>query len=204
MSSGTIEDLVFNYTFFGQNTMTTIPDFEEQVLRSHAQLIHLVVKACVNPLLKHDLEPVLQTAKTNGWEALTNAIHRVLAGHRDELLLQGLDKSDRIIVKAILQGLQNPDSLPPINQPADPTVAAPGLAHMIHSANHGDAQALHNLSFMAEQMIHTSGDLRLLGGIMNRLVKGERDADALSEGMSASGRQLVLSVLEELNKLKLQ
>ena len=184
--------------------MTILPEFDEQVLRTHAQLIHLVVKACMNPSLKGELEPVLQTAKNNGWEALTNAIYRILAGSRDEILLQGLDKEDQIITKAILQGLQNPATLPDLNQAADPTLAAPGLAHMIHAASRGDAQALQSVSFMAEQMVHTMGDLRLLGGIMHRLVKGERNPDALCEGMSASGEQLVLSLLEELNKLNLQ
>jgi len=184
--------------------MTILPEFEEQVRLTHAQLIHLVVKACLNPPLQTELTPVLQTAKQNGWEALTKTIYQILAGNRDESLLQGLDKEDQIVVKAILTGLQNPDTLPPLNRTADPTVAAPGLAHMIHAAGCGDAQALQNLSMMAEQMIHTTGDLRLLGGIMNRLIKGERDAEALCKGMSASGEQLVLSLLEELNKLNLQ
>ena len=181
-----------------------LPEFDEQVRRTHAQLIHLVVKACLNPPVRSELEPVLQSAKNNGWQALTETIYKVLAGHRDESLLHGLDKEDQVIVKAILLGLQNPDALPPVSQTADPTIAAPGLAQMIHAANRGDAQALQNLSFMAEQMIHTTGDLRLLGGIMNRLIKGERDPDMLCQGMSANGEQLVISLLDELNKLNLQ
>ena len=181
-----------------------LPEFEEQVRRTHAQLIHLVVKACVNPPLRAELEPVLQTAKSNGWESLTHAIYQILAGRRDEMLLQGLDKEDQVIIEAVLQGLQNPASLPDLNQTADPTMAAPGLAHMIQAASRGDAQALQSVSFMAEQMIHTTGDLRLLGAIMHRLVKGERDPDTLCKGMSTSGEQLVLSLLEELNKLNPQ
>jgi hypothetical protein len=184
--------------------MTILPEFEEQVRRTHAQLIHLVVKACLNPPFKTELEPVLRTAKNNGWESLTDTVHQILAGRRDESLLQGLDKEDQVITKAILLGLQNPHTLPPLTQQADPTVAAPGLAHMIHAAGRGDAQALQSLGFMAEQMIHTSGDLRLLGGIMNRLIKGERNPDTLSKGMSANGEQLLLSLLEELNKLNMQ
>ena len=184
--------------------MTILPELEEQVLRTHAQLIHLVVKACMNPAFKAELEPVLQTAKNNGWEALANTINRIQTGQRDETLLKGLDKEDQTIVKAILKGIQNPATLPELNQQADPTVAAPGLAHMIHAASRGDAQALQSVSFMAEQMVHTTGDLRLLGSIMHRLVQGERDSDALCKGMGASGEQLVLSLLEELNKLNLQ
>jgi hypothetical protein len=91
-----------------------------------------------------------------------------------------------------------------MNNQADPAMAAPGLAHIIHAANRGDVQALQAISIMAEQMIQTTGDLRLLGGIMHRLANGERDPDALCQGMGASGEQLVLSLLEELNKLTLQ
>jgi hypothetical protein len=72
---------------------------------------------------------------------------------------------------------------------------------MIHAANHGDAQALQAAAFMAEQMINTQGDMRQLGGQIKRLLDGERDADVLCKGMGPSGRQLVLNLLEELNKL---
>jgi hypothetical protein len=184
--------------------MTILPEFDEQVRRTHSQLIHLVVKACLNPSLKGELEPVLQTAKSNGWEALTDTINQILAGRRDEMLLQELDREDQVIVRAILMGIQNPATLPELNQQADPTMAAPGLAHMIHAASRGDAQALQSISFLAEQMVHTTGDLRLLGGIINRLVKGERDPDVLRKGMSANGEQLLMSLLDELNKLNLQ
>ena len=57
---------------------------------------------------------------------------------------------------------------------------------------------------MAEQMIKLPGDMRRLGGIINRLLSGERDPDKLSKGMDQSGRQLVLDLLEELNKLAAQ
>jgi hypothetical protein len=184
--------------------MAKLLEYEQQVRRTHAELIHLVVKACINTALKTELAPVLQTAKSSGWEALTNTIDQILKGRRDEALLQRLDHEDSIIIRAILEGLQNPDSLPEVNSQADPTMAAPGLAQMIHAANRGDAQALQAVSVMAEQMTQTTGDLRLLGGIMHRLVSGERDPDALRQGMGPSGEQLVLSLLEELNKLTLQ
>jgi hypothetical protein len=184
--------------------MTKLLEYEQQVRQTHAELIHLVVKTCTNTAFKTELEPVLQTAKNNGWEALTNAIAKILEGRRDEALLRDLDNEDSIIVRAILEGLQNPASLPDMNNQADPAMAAPGLAHIIHAANRGDVQALQAISIMAEQMIQTTGDLRLLGGIMHRLAKGERDPDALCQGMGASGEQLVLSLLEELNKLTLQ
>jgi hypothetical protein len=41
-----------------------------------------------------------------------------------------------------------------------------------------------------------------LGGIMRRLVNGERDPDALCKGMGARGESLVLSILAELGQLE--
>jgi hypothetical protein len=40
-----------------------------------------------------------------------------------------------------------------------------------------------------------------LAGSLRPLVQGERDADKLTEGMSAEGEKLVLAILEELGKL---
>ena len=57
---------------------------------------------------------------------------------------------------------------------------------------------------MAEQMTTTQGDMRQLGGIMKRLIDGERDPDVLTKKMSANGKQLVMQLLEELGKLSLQ
>ena len=181
--------------------MPTLLDREQQILQSHAVLIHQVVRVCHNPAEKPQLDQMLKLAQQQGWDDLVRIVNAIVAGRRDEALLNGLDEEDTLIIRAILQGLQNPATLPDPNQGADPAMAAPGLAHMIHAANHGDAQALQAAAFMAEQMINTQGDMRLLGGQIKRLLDGERDADVLCKGMGPSGRQLVLNLLEELNKL---
>lgn len=72
---------------------------------------------------------------------------------------------------------------------------------MIHAASHGDNEALQALANMAEYMIQVPGDMRQLGGIINRLLQGERDPDVLCKGMGPSGEQLVLNILNELNQL---
>jgi hypothetical protein len=72
---------------------------------------------------------------------------------------------------------------------------------MIHAASRGDAQALQIAALMAEQMTATQGDMRQLGGIMRRLIDGERDPDVLCQGMGPSGAQLVITIIDELNKL---
>ena len=68
----------------------------------------------------------------------------------------------------------------------------------------GDAKALAVLADMAEQMLRAGSDMARLGGVMRRLVNGERDADALMKGMGPLGRQLLLDILSELGKAGLQ
>jgi streptomycin 6-kinase len=144
---------------------------------------------------------MLQMAQQQGWDDLVRTVNAILQGRRDEALLNGLDEEDTVIIRSILLGIQNPASLPDPNQGADPAMAAPGLAHKIHAASRGDAQALQAAAYMAEQMINTQGDMRLLGGQIKRLLDGERNPDVLCKGMGPSGQQLVLNILEELNML---
>jgi len=181
--------------------MATIPEQEEQIRLSHAVLIHQVVHACQNETAKIQLKPMLDMATQQNWHELVTAINKIVAGQRGEDILSPLDDEDKVIVKSILLGLQNPASLPDVQQKADPTMAAPGLASMINAACRGDSAALQAASLMAEQMTNTQGDMRQLGGIMKRLIDGERDPDVLTRKMSANGKQLVMQLLDELNKL---
>lgn len=181
--------------------MANIPSQEEQIRQSHAVLIHQVVHACQNDTAKQQLKPMLDMATQQNWHELVAAINQIVAGQRGEDLLNGLDDEDQVIVKSILLGLQNPANLPDVQQQADPTMAAPGLASMINAASRGDAQALQAASFMADQMTSTQGDMRQLGGIMKRLIDGERNPDVLTKKMTANGKQLVMQLLDELNKL---
>jgi hypothetical protein len=174
---------------------------DQQIRQTHAPLIHQVVKACQNPAERAPLESMLKMLVDSGWTELDKRIRLIVDGKRDASLTLGLDDEDSVIIQSILQGLQNPTSLPDPTVNADPAAAAPGLAHMIHAASHGDAQALQALAHMAEHMLQVRGDMRQLGGIINRLLKGERDPEVLSKGMGASGEKLVLNILEELNKL---
>ncbi len=189
---------------FTRNLMTRLPELSQQILMAHAALINLVVAACQSADKHAELEHVLKAARKNGWDDLVRVIRLIVAGQREASLLTGLDDEDQVVVESILRGLQDPSSLPDPDQQADPSMAAPGLAHMIFAASRGDAQALQAVAMMAEQMTQTEGDMRLLGGQVKRIVDGERDPDVLCKGMGASGTQLMLSLLEELNKLSPQ
>ena len=183
--------------------MPPLPDKTRQIIAVHAGLIHRVVGACHQPGLAAALEPLLKASEANGWVSLMAAVRQILKGRRDMSLLAGLDEEDRVIVEAILQGIQDPASLPDPGASPEPGAAAPGLAAMIGAAGGGNAQALQALATMAEQMTAAGGDMARLGAIMRRLVNGERDADALTQGMGAQGRGLVLGVLDELAKTQL-
>lgn len=183
--------------------MAHLPDRHQQIIQAHATLIVNVVRAAQNPELRPPLEEILRVSAENGWDQLVDRIRRVLDGSRDEGLLTALDEEDRVIAEAILRGIQDPTTLPDPMAKPDPLLAAPGLAAMIHACRRGDVQALQLLSSMAEQMTQVGGDMARLGGIMRRLVDGERDPNTLSRGMSGQGESLLLAVLDELAKLDL-
>lgn len=182
--------------------MGTLPDKTQQIVLAHAGLIRAVVIACQNRDRRVELEPLLDAARQNGWVNLVAAIRRVLAGTRDHSVLLGLDDEDRIILEAILRGLQDPAGLPEPQSRPDPTLAAPGLAAIIHAAAGGDLTALQLLGDMGTQMLNAGGDMARLSAILRRLVDNERDPDLLCRGMSPRGAQLVHSLLQELAHLR--
>lgn len=182
--------------------MATFPPREEQVRNMHALLIHQVVKACQNAEERPMLEQLLAQAEVNKWADLVDTIRSIVKGKRDTSLLKGLDEEDTVIVRSILAGLQDPTSLPAIDQQADPKMAAPGIARVIHEARRGDTEALQVAAFLANQMTQSHGDMMYMGGIMRKLIDGERDVEKLQEGMTESGQKLVQDMLDELRNLE--
>lgn len=182
--------------------MPTYPDREQQIIIAHAALIVSVVQVCQNRTLLPELRPVLQALDEHGQRPLADSIRRILDGDRDAYLLASLDEDDRIVVDAILRGLQDPSTLPDPNAAPQAAAAAPGLASIIHAAAAGQADALQALGTMAEQMTTAGGDMARLGGIMRRLVNGDRDSDRLCKGMGSQAKSLVLSILDELARLE--
>jgi hypothetical protein len=181
--------------------MAALMTREEQIRDAHALLIHQVVKACQNAEERPILDQLLAQAKQNGWNDLVHTIKLILKGKRDVSIAKNLDEEDRIIISSILAGLHSPASLPDLNKDADPEMAAPGFAQMIHAARSGDVQALHALAMLAKQMTATEGDMMLLGGIMMKLTDGERDINKLIDHMTDKGQKLVQDILDELKKL---
>jgi hypothetical protein len=182
--------------------MSETPDLKEQVLQSHAGLIHRVVLHCNNPGSVPDLEQVLQQAEENDWKQLVTTIRSIMSGNREESILAGLDKEDSIIVESILRGLQDPNTLPALETDIDSSMAAPGIAGLVHAARNGNVQALQIIANMAKQMLAAGGDMGILSGRIRPLIEGERDTDKLTEKMSGKGQKLMLDIVEELIKLE--
>jgi len=180
----------------------SLPDTKEQILTSHTGLIHRVVMHCNNPGSVPDMEQVLQMATENDWTTLVTVIRDIMSGNRDESILLVLDEEDRVIAESILQGLQDPNTLPPLETDINSDMAAPGIAGLIHASRNGNTQALQIVGNMAKQMLAAGGDMGILAGRIRPLVDGERDADKLTEKMTDKGQQLMLQIIEELLKLE--
>ena len=178
-----------------------LPDKRQQLLTAHAAFICQVVEFSQNRDRQSEFEELLRSAEQHGWQHLVQAIREIAKGRRDEAVYLGLDDEDRVIAEAILQGLQDPSTLPDPNQQADAGLAAPGLAGMIHAAATGNAQALVILGHMAEQMQKAGGDMAMVAGRIRQLINGERDPDVLCKGASVRAEQLLADILSELGKL---
>ena len=137
-------------------------------------------------------------------EETPQAVGHDINGDRSETMLHGLDEEDTIIVSAVLDGIQNPNTLPDLNARPKASEAAPGLASIIHAAGSGDAGALNALSVMAQQMTQTGGAMAEIAGAMRKLVNGERDFDVLSKKMRQESKDLLIAILNELGKLSAQ
>jgi hypothetical protein len=181
--------------------MGQLPERHEQIRLVHADFIRKVVESCQDPARQQDFESLLDAAVRSGWSALVGAVRRIAAGERGAAVFAGLDEEDQVIAESILLGLQDPSTLPKAGAGPDPALAAPGLAHMIHAAARGDAQALVLIGNMAEQMSRVGGSLGRLAGVIRPLVNGEREPERLCSGMDVQTQQLVLEILSELGRL---
>ena len=182
--------------------MPSLPDKHQQIITMHATFINQVVKFSQSEAHQNDYRTLLRTAEENGWENLANAIRQIVAGQREMSAIKGLDEEDQIIAEAIMRGLQNPATLPDPNAKPEATLAAPGLAGMIHTAARGNVEALTIISEMAEQMSKAGGPMAKLASVIRPMINGERDPHKLCKGMNTQTEQLIVNILDELGKLE--
>lgn len=180
--------------------MRELPERAQQIRLVHADFIRQVVETCCSVEKHQVFEQLVAAAEQQGWNALGSALRRIHAGDRSPGVLDELDDEDRVIAESVLMGLQDPNTLPDPSKAQDPTLAAPGLAQMIHAAR-SNPQALAIIGEMAEQMSRVGGGMSRLAGVIRPLINGERDPDRLCKGMDTRTEQLVLDLLAELGKL---
>ncbi len=176
---------------------------DEQIRQAHAAFICQVVEFAQNPDAKPRFDELMATAEENGWQALAGALRQIAAGQRDISMIKGLDEEDQVIADAVLRGLQDPSTLPDPNKKPDATLAAPGLASMIHAAATGNMQALATIGQMAEQMSRAGGDMARIAGAIRPMINGERNPEVLGRNMDLRGQQLLHNILDELGRLDL-
>lgn len=176
------------------------PEKKEQILQTHASLVIAVVQTIHQPALKPQLNQVLQQSEQNGWKSLVDVIKKIVAGSREQSLINGLDEEDAVIVDSILRGLQDPSTLPQVEQQGDASQAGPMMARLIDEARRGDHNALSLLGNMAEQMSAAGGDMANLGAVLKDMIDGERNVDKLCSRMGPQGESLVTQILSELAK----
>lgn len=182
--------------------MDFAPEKKQQITQFHAPLIVTVVNALHDSSMKPALEHILKASEENGWGTLVKGIRKIIKGDRDSSILKGADEEDAIILDAILRGIQDPSTLPNPEQEADPSLAAPMIAQLIHDASKADTNALSMLGNMAEQMSNTKGDLARFSTLIKPMVDGERDIDVLCSKIGPTGETLVKTILAELTKLE--
>ena len=178
-----------------------ITDKHAQILQTHAGLIMGVVQCTQNPEMRDQLDIALQRSAQNGWESLVKAITKILNGSREDSLLNSLDDEDKIVVTAILKGIQDPTTLPKPDEQANASMAAPMLAKLIIEASRGDHNAVIMLGGMADQMNAAGGDMASVGAVLKNMIDGERDVDKLCTRVGQQGESLVTAILDELSKL---
>lgn len=178
-------------------------DRREQILSVHAAFINQVVTLGPQADKQTEFTQLLKMAEENGWTDLVVAIRQIIHnGRRDVEILNSLDEEDQVIAEAILQGLQDPATLPDPNAKPDPAMAAPGLASMIHAAGSGNTQALQLIANMAEQMSKVGGPMAMLASVIRPMINGERKPEVLCKRLDSKSEAMVLGILEELKQLE--
>lgn len=178
-----------------------IADKQTQIIQTHAALIMSAVQCTQNPQMRAQMDIALKRSAENGWETLVAAITKVLNGSREESLLNSLDDEDKIIVEAILKGIQDPSTLPNPDEKQAASMAAPMLAKLINEASRGDHNAVIMLGGMADQMNAAGDDMAAVGAVLKSMIDGERDTDKLCTRVGPQGESLITAILDELSKL---
>lgn len=174
----------------------------EDILQEHSRLIHRVVMECNDPGSVPDMEFALQQAEDNGWIKLVTTIRFIMSGNRNPGVLDGLDDEDHQIISAVLNGLEDPATLPTLKTDFNSPVIASGIAGLLNATLSGNVQAQQVLNSMTDEMIQGGDDLGAVASRLRPIVEGERDPEKICAGLSDYGRNLLFEILVELKKFE--
>jgi tetratricopeptide (TPR) repeat protein len=141
------------------------------------------------------LEPVLdQAANSPQWAGLAAVLRRILGGERDPAVLTtGLNEIDTAIVTAVLHAIENPPDPEARLEEWAPIIAA------VAAAAHGDGRAGAELEPVLTELAGTE-DWSALVETLRRIVGGERDPAALTNGLDEIDTSIVTAVLTTIQQ----
>lgn len=169
-------------------------------------VIAAVVAACQgNEEAKNQLEPFLeQQGQTDDWRNLIVVVRRIMNGERDGNIVEGLDRTDALIVTRILQALSGDteapaaNSQPPTanNQPQQQQqgMTLPQLLELVERAAGGDKELGGQLFTAFQQMARDENkEMSALGNVLLRVLIGEKNPslDGLPDEVASAIRGML-------------
>ena len=148
------------------------------------------------------LEQSLTTASQQGnWTALAGVLRRILAGKRDQHLLQGLSEVDTAIAQRALDALVgrvqlDPDSWQTLTSPALPDELVQLVAAVVAAAR-GDQEVAAALEPVLTEWA-SDQSWTALAGVLRRILAGERDPQLL-QGLEETDTAVVTTILDQLS-----
>ena len=120
----------------------------------------------------------------------------------ERALLQGLDEEEKIIIEAILNGLEDPGTLSTVSADLNSAMAAPGIASLIHASMQGNSESINIISNLTKQMLDAGSEYAFIARCIKRMIEGERDLAKLTTDISEQEQKLITEILTELKTLE--
>jgi hypothetical protein len=116
-------------------------------------------------------------------------------GNRERVLLHELDEEENIIIESILNGLEDPGTLPTVTADLNSALAAPGIASLIHASMQGNPESLNIISDLTKQMKDTDGDNSNIAESIITMIDKEHDLAKLTADRLEQEQILLADIL---------
>ena len=176
---------------------------QQQIAAAHLELIQLTLAAAHDPDAHAQLNSLLHTMHSDGWQALSHALQTRLDLSTQEPPTCALDDEDRHILELLEHAQQQPAAFQAFAQQAaahNLRHTALALAALIYAATLGEREALETLAEL-HQAADTPEALATSAALIH-IVEGERQIDVLSQTLPEEQAQLIQVVLAALHELE--